>query len=50
MALVVAFMVIAIGSTIMSFGPEPKEHFSLALMHTHFGIGTFYGIDIGEIP
>ena len=34
----VAFMVMPMGSTIISFGPEPKEHLSLAPMQTHFGM------------
>jgi hypothetical protein len=36
--LVFAFMAIPIGNTIISLGPEPKEHFNLAPIHTHFGI------------
>jgi hypothetical protein len=36
--LVVAFMAMPMGSTIISFGPEPKEHLSLAPMQTHFGM------------
>ena len=39
MALVLAFIVMAMGSTTMSFGPDPNEHFNFALMQTHFGIG-----------
>jgi hypothetical protein len=42
MGLVLAFMVMPMGSTTMSFGPEPKEHFNLALMQTHFGINLFF--------
>jgi hypothetical protein len=38
MAFVLAFIVMAMGSTTMSFGPDPKEHFNFAPMHTHFGI------------
>jgi hypothetical protein len=37
----VAFIVIAIGSTIISFGPAPKAHFNLAPIQTHFGIKLF---------
>jgi hypothetical protein len=35
------FRTLAIGSTIMSFGPAPKVHFNLAPIHTHFGIPKF---------
>jgi hypothetical protein len=35
---VVAFMVMAIGNTIISLGPEPKEHFNFAPKQTHLGI------------
>jgi hypothetical protein len=46
MGFVFAFMAIPIGSTTMSFGPDPKEHFNLAPMHTHFGISPcFYSLD-----
>jgi hypothetical protein len=41
MALDVAFIVMEIGSTIISFGPDPNEHFNLAPMQTHFGIMIF---------
>jgi hypothetical protein len=30
--------VLPIGSTIILLGPEPKEHFNLAPIQTHFGI------------
>ncbi len=30
--------VLPIGRTIILFGPEPKEHFNLAPIQTHFGI------------
>ena len=43
--LVVAFIAIPIGSTIMSLEPEPKEHFNLAPMQTHFGIYLFFLVD-----
>jgi len=39
MGLVFAFIAMPMGSTIMSFEPDPKEHFSFAVMQTHFGIG-----------
>jgi hypothetical protein len=42
-AFIFAFMVMPIGSTIILLGPEPKEHFNLAPMHTHFGITQFFG-------
>jgi hypothetical protein len=49
MALVFAFMVMAMGSTIMSFEPDPKEHFNFAPMHTHFGISfPCFLLDVNE--
>ena len=36
--LTIAFIVLPMGRTIISFGPEPKEHFNLAPMQTHLGI------------
>ena len=41
MGFVVAVNVIPIGSTSMSLGPDPKEHFNLAPIQTHFGIHLF---------
>jgi hypothetical protein len=38
------FNTLAIGSTIMFFGPAPKVHFNLAPMHTHLGICYFLNI------
>jgi hypothetical protein len=38
MGLNIAFMVLPIGSTIISLGPEPNEHFNLAPKQTHLGI------------
>tara|TARA_B110000285_G_scaffold61748_1_gene71051 strand:+ start:387 stop:719 length:333 start_codon:yes stop_codon:yes gene_type:complete len=34
----VAVKVLLIGSTNMSLGPAPNEHFNFAPLHTHFGI------------
>jgi len=39
--LTIAVIVLPIGSTIMSFGPDPNEHFNLAPKQTHFGINRF---------
>jgi hypothetical protein len=33
---------LAIGNTIIFFGPAPKVHFNFAPMHTHFGICYFF--------
>jgi hypothetical protein len=40
--LTMAFNVLPMGRTIISLGPEPKEHFNLAPIQTHFGINLFF--------
>jgi hypothetical protein len=40
--LTIAVIVLPIGSTIMLLGPEPKEHFNLAFIQTHFGMDRFF--------
>jgi hypothetical protein len=43
--LILELNTLAIGSTIIFFGPAPKVHFNLAPMHTHLGICFFWILD-----
>jgi len=45
--LILELKTLAIGSTIIFFGPAPKVHFNLAPMHTHLGI-CFFGFWMEE--
>jgi len=44
MGLILVFMTLAIGRTIIFLGPVPNIHFNLAPMHTHLGICYFLNL------